>query len=193
MGSTRFTTRTTVEIALTIALAFILDELRLFQMPQGGSISLGMLPLFVLALLRGPFVGVLAGGLFGVVDVITEMQFIVHPAQFILDYPLPYALVGLAGIMRKTWTSTLGERGSGSAVVQALFPAVVLGASLRYLSHLASGVIFFGEYAPPGQPVVLYSALYNLYVPVSAAACLVAAGIILPVLSRAPGIQSTGE
>ena len=193
MGSTRFTTRTTVEIALTIALAFILDELRLFQMPQGGSISLGMMPLIVLALLRGPFVGVIAGGLFGVVDVITEMQFIVHPAQFILDYPLPYALVGLAGIMRQAWTHVLATRSTTIAVLRALVPAVVVGASLRYLSHLASGVIFFGEYAPQGQPVVLYSALYNLYVPVSAAACLVAAAIILPVLSRVPGIQGSGE
>ena len=55
------TTRTLVEIALTIALAFVLDELRLFEMPQGGTVSLSMLPLIVLAYVRGWGPAVLAG------------------------------------------------------------------------------------------------------------------------------------
>jgi thiamine transporter len=36
-----------------------------------------------------------------------------------------------------------------------------LGSVLRYLCHVVSGIVFFGEYAPKGQPVAIYSLLYN--------------------------------
>jgi thiamine transporter len=62
---------------------------------------------------------------------------------------------------------------------------VLIAAAGRYGSHLVSGAVFFGEYAPDGQPVWVYSALYNLYVPVSAALAFVGASAVLPVLSKA--------
>ncbi len=184
------TTRLLVEMALTIALAFVLDELKLFQMPQGGTVSLGMLPIIVLALLRGPVAGVTAGALFGVLDVLTPPTYIVHPVQLILDYPLPYALVGLAGLMRPTWSRLATSGKMAAALWAGVIPAVLIAALGRYASHLVSGAIFFGEYAPDGQPVWLYSALYNLYVPVSAALCLGVAAIVLPALAKAPGLVS---
>lgn len=184
------TTRLLVEMALTIALAFVLDELRLFQMPQGGTVSLGMLPIIVLALMRGPAAGVTAGVLFGVLDVLTPPVYIVHPAQLVLDYPLPYALVGLAGVMRSVWMRLVSQGRALAALWAGLVPAVAIAAAGRYLSHLVSGAVFFGEYAPEGQPVWLYSALYNLYVPVSAVLCLAVAAVVLPALAKVPGLMS---
>ncbi len=179
------TTRMLVEIALTIALAFVLDELRLFQMPQGGTVSLSMLPIIVLAYTRGVGPGVLAGLLFGLIDLATPPVYIVHPIQLVLDYPVPYALVGLAGLFRTRWLHVLARRGDFMAATAALVPGIAVGVSLRYLAHLVSGAVFFAEYAPEGQPVWIYSALYNLYVPVSGLACLAAAAVILPSLARA--------
>jgi len=179
------TTRLLVEIALTIALSFVLDELRLFQMPQGGTVSLSMLPVLVLSFVRGPGAGVTAGLLFGLVDLATPPVYIVHPVQLVMDYPAPYALVGLAGLLRGRWLSALARHADFPATTLALVPGVALGAVLRYLAHLVSGAVFFAEYAPEGQPVWVYSALYNLYVPVSAVACLAAAAVVLPSLSRA--------
>lgn len=178
------TTRTLVEIALTIALAFVLDELKLFQMPQGGTVSLSMLPIIVLAYLRGAGPAVTAGLLFGLVDLATPPVYIVHPVQLVLDYPLPYALVGLAGLLRGPWTRAIERRADLLATSVALLPGVLLGIGLRYIAHVVSGAIFFAEYAPAGQPVWVYSAVYNLYVPVSALACLAAAAVVLPSLSR---------
>jgi len=66
----------------------------------------------------------------------------------------------------------------------AVVAAVALAGSLRYAVHVVSGAVFFGEYAPAGQPVWVYSALYNLYVPLSAALALVAALVLLPALER---------
>lgn len=181
------TTRILVEMALTIALAFVLDELRLFEMPQGGTVSLGMLPIVVLAVLRGPVVGIVAGSLFGLVDVMTPPVYIVHPVQLVLDYPLPYALVGLAGVMHRMWARLMSDSRRMAALWFAIVPAVLIAAAGRYVSHLVSGAIFFGEYAPEGQPVWVYSALYNMYVPVSAALCLAAAAVVLPALARTNG------
>lgn len=42
-----------VETAVLVGAALLLSELRLFRAPQGGSVSLEMLPIFVLAFRRG--------------------------------------------------------------------------------------------------------------------------------------------
>jgi len=118
-----------------------------FALPQGGTINLGMLPIFWLALRRGPKIGIFAGAVLGVVDLVIE-PFVVNPAQFILDYPLAFACLGLAGFFRK------------SAVSSAVF-GVVVGSLGRFLSHFVSGVIYFASYAPPGMSPVVYSLVYN--------------------------------
>lgn len=176
-------TRLLLEIALTVALAAVLSMYALWRMPQGGTVSLGMLPLFVLALRSGLGPGLVAGGLYGIVDMLIDPFPPVHWVQPILDYPVAYLLVGLAGAV----SGSLARALSGNARYRAIAyiaAGIALGALGRYLAHWTSGVIFFGEYAPPGQPVWLYSALYNLYVPVSAAGCLAAALAIVPALDR---------
>jgi thiamine transporter len=179
-----------VEIGLTLALAAVLNTVKVFEMPQGGTISLVMLPLIVLAMRRGPRVGVLAGLLYGVIDVMID-PFIVHWAQLLLDYPIAYGAVGLAGIFSKTLRRGLVAGKTLHAVLAGLLPGVVLAAAARYAAHVTSGVIFFAEFAE-GQPVLAYSAVYNLYVAVSAVACFAAAAVLMPVLERTVP-TSTGQ
>ena len=128
-------------VALAGALSFISHSF--FRLPQGGSINLGMIPIFWLALRRGWKIGVFSGAVFGVVDLTIE-PFIVHPAQFILDYPLPFALLGIAGFFIK-------------------YPVigVAIGGIGRFVSHFVSGVIYFADYAPAGMSPIVYSAIYN--------------------------------
>jgi len=175
-------TRILLEIALTIALATVLGMFTVWRMPQGGSVSLEMLPIFVLALRRGLGPGVVAGALYGLVDLMVN-PFIVHWAQLLLDYPVAYLLVGLAGLGAGAVDRELarGRRLQAAGVMTA---GIAAGSAARYLAHVISGVIFFSEYAPAGQPVWAYSAVYNLYVPVAAAGCLVAALVIVPSLDR---------
>ena len=118
-----------------------------FELPQGGTINIGMVPIFWLALRRGPKIGIFAGAVLGVVDLAIE-PFVVNPAQFILDYPLAFACLGLAGFFRKP------------AVVGPIV-GVVVGGTGRFLSHFTSGVIYFPQYAPTGMSPVVYSAIYN--------------------------------
>lgn len=136
------------EVGVAIALAAVLHLVRLWEMPQGGSITLGtMVPLFILALRRGPAIGTLGGALYGIFEgwILSGGKFFYYPAQIILDYPLAFGLLGIAGFLPK-------------------FPAfgVTLAAAARYFAHVISGVVFFAQYAPKGQPVWLYSLGYNI-------------------------------
>jgi thiamine transporter len=200
-------TRVLVEIALTVALCAVLHFFRLWQMPAGGSVSLEMLPLLVLGLRRGPGAGLVAGILFGFVDFLIE-PFFVHWAQLFLDYPIAFGAVGgLAGLWRPAWRRAAG-RSTAALYKSAAWigtAAVLAGALGRYVAHFVSGVVFFATTAMGGPlangqsafgsaaaltAASVYSAIYNLFVPVSALLCLFALILVLPVVER--GIP-TGE
>jgi thiamine transporter len=144
-----FPTKILAEIIVFVAMggALALVSHSFFSLPQGGSINLGMVPIFWLALRRGPKIGIFAGAVLGVVDLAIE-PFVVNPAQFILDYPLAFACLGLAGFFRKF-------------EVVGPVVGVVVGGTCRFLSHFVSGVIYFPQYAPPHMSPIVYSASYN--------------------------------
>ena len=100
--NTIFSTKILAEIIVFVAMAgaLALVSHSFFGLPQGGSINLGMVPIFWLAIRRGPKIGIFAGAVLGVVDLAIE-PFVVNPAQFILDYPLAFACLGLAGFFCK--------------------------------------------------------------------------------------------
>jgi thiamine transporter len=137
--------RIMVEVSLLVAAAVLLSFLKLFQMPQGGSVSLEMLPIFILAFRHGGKIGILGGALLGVVKLLIS-PYIIHPIQLLLDYPVPFMMLGVAGfgILRK-------HRELGVAV----------GSLLRCITHVVAGVVFFAEYAPEGTPALVYSLGYN--------------------------------
>jgi thiamine transporter len=160
---TIFSTKTLAEITVLVALAGALSLIShsFFRMPQGGSINIGMIPIFWLALRRGWKIGFFAGAVFGVVDLVIE-PFVVNPVQLILDYPLAFAVLGLAGFFKKY--PVLG---------------VSVGGIARFTSHFISGVVYFADYAPPEMGPVVYSAIYNgIYMIPSTIACVIMIGIM---------------
>lgn len=176
--------RIAAEVGLTLALSAVLGLLVVWRMPQGGSISLVMLPLLILSLLRGPRVGMAAGALYGVLDFMINPYFL-HPVQVVLDYPAAFAACGLAGLFAAGWASLAAEGRYGVAFVRSALPGIVVGALGRYAAHVLSGIVFFASYAKEaGQAPVVYSAIYNSFVLVSAALCAVIAAAVLPALHR---------
>jgi thiamine transporter len=152
--------RALVEIAVAIALAAVLSWVAQafpLRMPQGGSFGLEMLPILFIALRRGVVPGVVAGGLFGLLQLagFGGAPYIYHPLQAALDYPLAFAALGLGALI------PVGElKGWGGAA--RLTGAVAVGAGARLVCHFLSGLIFFAEYAPAWEAPWLYSITYNL-------------------------------
>src|SRR5829696_1232077 len=140
--------RALTEAALAVALAFVLGLIRVWKMPFGGSISLEMVPLILLALAIDPFV--------------------VHPVQVLLDYPLAFGVLGLAGFFRPP--------------VRGAILGTVVAVLARFLCHFLSGVVFFASYAPEGWNPFVYSAAYNLAYLVPS---LIIALVVVVVLLRA--------
>jgi len=141
--------RIITETIVMVALAGALYLIKIFTLPQGGSVTLGsMVPILLLALRRGPRIGIVGGVAFGLValveDVYSGVEVIFYPAQVILDYPLAFGLLGLAGFFQKIPILGVG-----------------IGIAARFCSHFVSGVLFFASYAPAGVSPFVYSAVYN--------------------------------
>ncbi len=156
---------------ICIAMSFVLSYVRLFKMPQGGSVTLAsMLPLMIYAYMYGPKKGVFAGFVYGLLEALQD-PFIIHPAQFILDYPLAFAMIGFAGV----FASLNIKHEQTKFALGAIFAVL-----LRYLCHVLSGVFAFGVYAMEANysSSLVYSLAYNSVVLVDLAIALVA-GVIL--------------
>lgn len=165
-GKQAFTAQEIAEVGISVALAAVLGMVKIFRMPQGGSVSLEMVPILYIALKRGAKVGIAAGAVLGLVQTVID-PYIVHWAQFLLDYPFAFGALGIAGIMSK--------RGEIAKLMGVLF-----GAAGRYVCHVVSGVVFFASYAPKGTNVWVYSLGYNLtYMIPDTIVALVVLGILL--------------
>jgi thiamine transporter len=152
------------EVAVFSALAYLLDFaaglLSLKIWPQGGSVSIAMVPIFLMAFRWGIKGGLLTGFLLGLLQFILGFSQIYTLVQGIIDYFIAFSVVGLAGIFANLVKDSLKKQEKGKWVTYVLMGAF-LGSALRYLCHVLSGIVFFGEYAPKGQPVAIYSILYN--------------------------------
>jgi thiamine transporter len=144
-----------MEIAVMAAIGFVFSQVKVFEMPQGGSISLVMVPIALLAFRRGAAAGVITGLIVGELNHLFG-GYVVHYVQLLLDYPLAFAALGLAGLVRLAAFDSLRSR------LLALWSGLFVGVLGRFVFHFISGVVWFGEYAPEGTPVVLYSFLYNI-------------------------------
>lgn len=175
--------RIVAEIGLSVALAAVLGlwKIQLPTWAAGGSISLSMLPIFVIAIRRGLWPGVVAGLIFGAVDYLIE-PFFVHPVQVLLDYGVAFAACGLAGL----GCTAVRESRTAFGYAALTVASVALGGAGRFAASFVSGIVFFGANAPEGQPVWLYSFVYNLsYLLPSVLACAVLAVLVIAALERA--------
>ncbi len=143
-------TRKLVMASLMIALSTVLSQVKIFRMPQGGSVTAGaMVPIILFAIIYGLKDGFFAACLYGVIQFLLG-GIVIHPASMILDYILGYGMMGLAGIFH---TPT-------KDVVRAIAGGFV-GALMRYIMLVLSGVFVWGSYAPEGMSVWRYSLGYN--------------------------------
>jgi len=141
-------------ISVMVAFAAVIEVAMMFipSLPQGGSISLSLFPLFILAYKEGPFTGMLGSFIFGLVNfMLSGFQLYGIWQSFFLDYLLAFGLVGLSGFV-----FAINKESRPIFLV-----GILLGSFMRFFMHYLSGVLLFGEFAPEGTPAALYSLLYN--------------------------------
>ena len=179
---TNWNSRRIAYAAMAIAISFVLSYIRMWRMPQGGSVTLvSMLPIIAFSVAAGPLQGLMVGCAYGMLQLIQDM-YVIHPLQMLLDYPLAFgalALGGFATMLRipKYWQ---------------LPAAIVIGCFGRYAMSVLSGVVFFAEYAEgSGHTPFVYSAIYNSYIGVEAALCIAVA--LIPGVSRIVGILKQSQ
>ncbi|EGC82076.1 MULTISPECIES: energy-coupled thiamine transporter ThiT [Anaerococcus] len=148
-----WTVKMLVEGGLCIALSFVLGYIKLFSMPQGGSVTAGeMIPIIIFALRHGSLPGIVVGALYGFVQMLFGGS-IFHPVQAILDYPVAFGVLGLAGLFSSEFEKTKS--------IGPVIKGASLGIVLRMIAHTLTGAIFFASYAPEGQNPWAYSIIYN--------------------------------
>ena len=133
--------------AVAMALALVTSFIKVASLPMGGSITLfSMFFMCFIGYLYGPKIGIMTGVAYGILQLIIE-PYIYAPLQVLLDYPLAFGALGMAGFFsNKKFGLTTG---------------VIVGILGRYICHVISGYVFFASYAPEGMNPMIYTLGYN--------------------------------
>ena len=143
MSKTYSKTRTLVECALMIALGTVLANIKIFEMPNGGSITLlSMLPFILVSYRHGTKWGLFTGFVNSLLQML--LGFYAPPAPGLLP------LLGLAGAIAKPFKNRLVGVAVGTAAV----------CGIRFLCSFLSGVLIWGNLSD-GLPAWTYSLTYN--------------------------------
>lgn len=201
-------TKRLMESGLMIALAVILSMLKLFQLPYGGAVTVvSMLPMLLLSYRYGMRWGSLACLAYSLVQLLQGigegslkgLSLGAFLGSAVLDYLLAFTVLCLGGALKGKMKSDAAAFGMGT----------VLACLARYVCHILSGFLFFGDYAewffleagfPGGEGIVslftgkmlalLYSVIYNATFMIPELIITTAAAVLV---ARAAGHFLTGE
>jgi len=137
-----FSVKDIVEIAIFVAFACVLNLpfLKIRVVDNGGSISLAMVPLFLITYRRGPFKGFIACGIvYGFLNCLTDGYGF---ATFPFDYLLAFGSISVAGFFSKL----IFDESCSLEFKHILFLIIstFIAITLRTLFATISGIIFYG-------------------------------------------------
>ena len=175
MSTNHLRIRALTEGAMLVAASQVLSLIKLYEFPQGGSVTAAMFPILLYAVRWGLGRGLLAGFVFGALQLIFDGAYAWGWQSMVLDYLLAFTPLGLAGLFRgKTW---------------GIFPGTILGCAARFAVHYFSGVTVYRINMPteiPGFGVFdsaeIYSLVYNgcYMLPSCIIALVIAAALYVP-------------
>jgi thiamine transporter len=153
-------TLTLVECALLIAMSVVLSLIKIYEFPQGGSVTLAsMAPVVLVSYRHGLKWGLGAAFVYSLIQMLLPPGFYPPPAKtfvafaavVLLDYVIAYTVLGTAALFGKPFKNKVLSGAVGAAVVTVL----------RLVCHFFSGILVWASFAPAGTPVWLYSLTYN--------------------------------
>lgn len=171
----RLTVKQLVFCAMAIALGTVLSNIKLFEFPTGGSITLlSMLVICLPGYFFGLGAGLLTGVAYGVLQLLID-PYVLYPMQLVVDYLLAFGALGLSGLF------TDAKNGLIKGYIVA-----VLG---RFVFAVISGWIFFGAYAWEGWAPLPYSLAYNAIYIFSEAAVTIIIFLLPPVKKAVASVK----
>lgn len=175
---THLRVRALCEGAIMLALALVLNWVSkpiFANMPNGGSVTLGMFPILLYAHRWGVGRGLIMGLGYGLIDMIFDGGYAWGWQSMLLDYLLAYTALGLGGLFRgKAW---------------GIFPGIAVGCLARFAVHHLSGITIYKILVPTEvagfgvfQNPHLYSLVYNgvYMVPNTLIALVIAGALFVP-------------
>ncbi len=184
------TTLILVESAMMIAMAVVLSFIKIYEFPQGGSVTLAsMAPIVLLSYRHGIKWGLGAAFIYSLLQMILPPGFIPPPAKTLfafagvalLDYIIAFTVLGTASFFGKLFKNKVLAGVAGAVAVTAL----------RLVCHFLSGIFVWSSYAPEGTPVWLYSLGYNgTYMLWEIIITAAVTAILLPVLDRIDSMRN---
>ena len=146
--------RALCEGAIMVALATALSYLKLLELPQGGSVCIGMLPVFLYSARWGVGPAFLTSFAYGLLQLLLDGAYAWGPTSMLLDYLLAFGVLGVAGFFH-------GKKGG-------VYVGTVIGCVCRFIVHFISGITIYRIYEPKNIPgfgtfdnANLYSLVYN--------------------------------
>ena len=190
MKNTKNLVTTLCEIGIFAALGFVFDELQgiFFKgvFPSGGSIGIAMIAVLIIAYRRGLWPALLTGLIMGALDVATS-AFILHPVQMILDYIIPYALVGFAALLKPFFDKYEDKKSR----ILWIIAGTVIGGLLKFTSHYLAGIFFWTKssdfaWGLESMNLYLYCFIYNIaFIGPSIILC---SALMVPLYLKAPQV-----
>ncbi len=151
------------EVAIFAAIGWVLDfvqgSIDLPFLPNGGSIGLAMMAVFIIAYRRGLLPALLCGLIMGLLDMLDGFYAISDAwykafLQVGLDYTIGYAMCSLAAIFAKSIKKEEGNKAMLFIVLGCL-----VGMLGKFMCHFLSGVLFWPNDQWGGP--FFYSLIYN--------------------------------
>lgn len=146
--------RALCEGAIMVALAQVLSYLKLFELPNGGSITVGMFPIFFYCVRWGIGPGMLASFAYALLQLFLDGAYAWGWQSMLGDYIFAFAVLGLAGLF---WKKKNG-----------FFIGATVGCAARFLVHYIVGATVWASSMPEeffGMTMTspwFYSFLYNI-------------------------------
>lgn len=155
LRKTVLTTRCLCEGAIFIALAQVLSYLKIYEMPQGGSVTVGMFPIVFFAFRWGLKSGLMASFTYGLLQLVFDGAYAWGWQSVIMDYLLAFTPLGLAGMLTNT------KIGNKLGMV-AMYFSTSVACFGRFAIHYLAGITVWAEYMPEEfTNVYYYSLVYN--------------------------------
>lgn len=171
----RFNSRKLAFCAIALAIAFVTSYIKFLPMPYGGTLTLcSMLFIVLTGYWYGPFIGIIVGFVFGILQFIQE-PYVLTIFQVCCDYFFAFAALGFAGFYRN--------------YKNGLTIGYIFGILARGAFHVLGGYLYWMEYMPENFPknlAVIYPFVYNY-------SYILGEGILTLIIINIPAVKKALE